>query len=546
MTTAEEVVEQLKEIERQLAAANDAIGSESTLNQFVAVGFAIDAVRQRAATYPLKDSSTPAPVIRPGVYRHYKGDLYDVLGLVRDSTNGPNDGRWLVRYFSHAKQVEHVREVFQFVEMVRWSDGQDRPRFVFERAESDAQLPKPVPLGSKLVPGPDAVRLAIASLASVEKTLGPIARTGQLSQGGEQPGNWIDVADALVQVKRANEALRAIPAQAADPDETPNVRRVLIRLAYLDHSKWGPKHWEDMRREAVSALEKLGPKPAMSKPPRYDDVYAAGVAAMDAEDRRATHRCKVCGALWWLGNVPPVGLCWSLRSPTCGRCCDNLPVEWVQLEPIPAETESERCQHFWIGESERHCSRCGFTPEEAARRAIQGQGKSTEAPNVSAKVSTYYEAQRAKVQRAHRAFHELFPFLLHSSEESFEPAAYLRMVKDHYEGRPQSGGALDLNNKCGHLFSSGVGDNACSLPEGHEQHQTRDGWTWFSHPGPGWIRDPSRKATCAEPSALNVAELVREACAKAVERDTGLVTGRVRVAASIRALDLAALLRERP
>ena len=49
----------------------------------------------------------------------------------------------------------------------------------------------------------------------------------------------------------------------------------------------------------------------------------------------ATHRCKVCGALWWRGECPPVGLCWSLRSASCGKCCDNVPMR-EQIEPLPA------------------------------------------------------------------------------------------------------------------------------------------------------------------------------------------------------------------
>jgi hypothetical protein len=48
----------------------------------------------------------------------------------------------------------------------------------------------------------------------------------------------------------------------------------------------------------------------------------------------ATHRCKVCGALWWRGYVHPVGESWSLRSPTCGKCCDNE-VMGDQIEPLP-------------------------------------------------------------------------------------------------------------------------------------------------------------------------------------------------------------------
>lgn len=48
---------------------------------------------------------------------------------------------------------------------------------------------------------------------------------------------------------------------------------------------------------------------------------------------KATHRCKVCGALWRLNpadpeNYPPPHPfalpTWSLVSPNCGKCCDNV------------------------------------------------------------------------------------------------------------------------------------------------------------------------------------------------------------------------------
>lgn len=35
-------------------------------------------------------------------------------------------------------------------------------------------------------------------------------------------------------------------------------------------------------------------------------------------------RCRDCGALWWLTEMPPMGLMWTLRTPyPCGKCCDN-------------------------------------------------------------------------------------------------------------------------------------------------------------------------------------------------------------------------------
>lgn len=50
-----------------------------------------------------------------------------------------------------------------------------------------------------------------------------------------------------------------------------------------------------------------------------------------------THRCKVCGALWWRGvidNGVQEFPSWSLRSPSCGPCCDNT-VMGVQIETLP-------------------------------------------------------------------------------------------------------------------------------------------------------------------------------------------------------------------
>lgn len=51
----------------------------------------------------------------------------------------------------------------------------------------------------------------------------------------------------------------------------------------------------------------------------------------------ATHRCKVCGALWRRcepGETPGIdGVRWSLASEKCGKCCDNVPMG-DQIEPL--------------------------------------------------------------------------------------------------------------------------------------------------------------------------------------------------------------------
>lgn len=64
-----------------------------------------------------------------GLYRHYKGGLYAVLGIATDSTNGRNDAR-MVLYWSLAKQKLLVREISQFNERVKWPDGVERERFM--------------------------------------------------------------------------------------------------------------------------------------------------------------------------------------------------------------------------------------------------------------------------------------------------------------------------------------------------------------------------------------------------------------------------------
>jgi len=67
--------------------------------------------------------------MKNGIYRHYKGDLYMVLGVGRQSTNGPTEGEKVVIYFSIKRQQFCVREIGQFREKVKWPDGKMRPRF---------------------------------------------------------------------------------------------------------------------------------------------------------------------------------------------------------------------------------------------------------------------------------------------------------------------------------------------------------------------------------------------------------------------------------
>lgn len=64
-----------------------------------------------------------------GIYRHHGGGVYAVLAQVRDSTNGPGEGRQMVVYYSLARKLVYVRESGQFHERVQWPDGTLRPRF---------------------------------------------------------------------------------------------------------------------------------------------------------------------------------------------------------------------------------------------------------------------------------------------------------------------------------------------------------------------------------------------------------------------------------
>jgi hypothetical protein len=62
----------------------------------------------------------------------------------------------------------------------------------------------------------------------------------------------------------------------------------------------------------------------------------AGLRGEALDNSPPTHRCRVCGALWWLGEMPPIGLAWSLRSPKCGPCCDNVAMG-DQIEPLDTD-----------------------------------------------------------------------------------------------------------------------------------------------------------------------------------------------------------------
>ena len=61
-----------------------------------------------------------------GLYRHYKGDYYVVIGVAQQSTNGEGDDLYVV-YMSLEKRQLRVRKFQEFVEDV---DGHPRFRYV--------------------------------------------------------------------------------------------------------------------------------------------------------------------------------------------------------------------------------------------------------------------------------------------------------------------------------------------------------------------------------------------------------------------------------
>lgn len=68
-----------------------------------------------------------------GLYRHHKGELYEVLGLCIDSTNG-RYGAETVLYCSLSQPRLFVRTFAEFNEQVLWPDGKMRARFEPEPA----------------------------------------------------------------------------------------------------------------------------------------------------------------------------------------------------------------------------------------------------------------------------------------------------------------------------------------------------------------------------------------------------------------------------
>lgn len=71
--------------------------------------------------------NTTTPNIQPGHYRHYKGNEYEVFGLVRHSETE----EWLVHYRTLYGDKSHwVRPYSMFIENVS-TDAGEQPRFQY-------------------------------------------------------------------------------------------------------------------------------------------------------------------------------------------------------------------------------------------------------------------------------------------------------------------------------------------------------------------------------------------------------------------------------
>lgn len=110
--------------------------------------------------------------------------------------------------------------------------------------------------------------------------------------------------------------------------------------------------------QQVAPFEELAPELIAQLPKAVEALRgAATVLAPQPLNSPATHRCRVCGALWWQGEAPGVGPSWSLRSEACGPCCDNVSmggqIEALAPHPAPEVKQSaediERCPSHSAG-----------------------------------------------------------------------------------------------------------------------------------------------------------------------------------------------------
>jgi len=71
--------------------------------------------------------------MRIGVYEHYKGGFYQLITVAESSDNTVPDGQMMVvyccLYTSKGGPYNRVRSMKEFNQLVKWADGEERPRF---------------------------------------------------------------------------------------------------------------------------------------------------------------------------------------------------------------------------------------------------------------------------------------------------------------------------------------------------------------------------------------------------------------------------------
>lgn len=76
---------------------------------------------------PLPPLSEQAKRLQPGIYQHYKGNAYHVLGVARHSETLEELVVYQAQYDDFSLWVRPVTMFFEDVEV----DGQLKPRFIF-------------------------------------------------------------------------------------------------------------------------------------------------------------------------------------------------------------------------------------------------------------------------------------------------------------------------------------------------------------------------------------------------------------------------------
>jgi hypothetical protein len=116
----------------------------------------------------------------------------------------------------------------------------------------------------------------------------------------------------------------------------------------------------------VSQMQRLGMKPNIATMHHWPADMGKHLFAKPGMDEKcgrcnvtrqettATHRCKVCAAMWRLNPAEPEKYpsdhpfaqeTWSLVSAKCGKCCDNVAME-NQIEPVTPTTYPICCRNY--------------------------------------------------------------------------------------------------------------------------------------------------------------------------------------------------------